>query len=200
MLQLLLMVMAIAWTACAAVANVALANDEQDCFQSPEPQLRIKGCSELIERAPEDATAYHNRAFAYGLAGETDKAIEDYSKVIALAPSTASAYANRGRAYASKGDYVHAVADETKAQELMARAKAQPDEVAPKTAKTPKKTAAVPKATAAAPKATPSPAKDKASANPVDNAPPQAAPSSGFWSWLWGNAGGDQAGSKNGKP
>src|SRR5215510_11876745 len=110
MLQLLLMVMAIAWTACAAVANVALANDEQDCFQSPEPELRIKGCSELIERAPEDATAYHNRAFAYGLAGETDKAIEDYSKVIALAPSTASAYANRGRAYASKGDYVHAVA------------------------------------------------------------------------------------------
>src|SRR5262249_47557981 len=194
-----------AWTACAAVANVALANDEQDCFQSPEPQLRIKGCSELIERAPEDATAYHNRAFAYGLAGETDKAIEDYSKVIALAPSTASAYANRGRAKASKGDYVHTVADETKAQELMARAKPEPNEFAPKTGKTPKKTAAVPKATAAvpkataaAPKATPSPAKDKASANPVDNAPPQAAPSSGFWSWLWGEAGGDQAGSKNG--
>jgi tetratricopeptide (TPR) repeat protein len=202
MLQLLLTLLAIAWTACAA-----LANDEQDCFQSPEPQLRIKGCSELIERAPEDATAYHNRAFAYGLAGDADKAIEDYSKVIALAPSTASAYANRGRAYASKGDYVHAVADETKAQELMARAKAQPAEVAPKPAKTPKKTAAVPKATAAAPKATAaapkataSPPKDKAVANPGDNAPPQGAPSSSWWSWLWGNAGGDQAGSKNGKP
>ena len=194
MLQLLLTVMAIAW-----MAGAALANDEQDCFQSPEPQLRIKGCSELIERTPEDATAYHNRAFAYGLAGETDKAIEDYSKVIALAPSTASAYANRGRAYASKGDYVHAVADETKAQELMARAKAQPDEVAPKPAKTPKKTAAV-KAPAAAAKAAPSPPKDKAIGNPADTAPPQAAPSGGFWSWLWGNAGGDQAGSKNGKP
>ena len=41
-----------------------LANDEQDCFQGKVPQLRIKGCSEIIQRAPDDATAYHNRATA----------------------------------------------------------------------------------------------------------------------------------------
>ena len=71
MLQLLLTVAAIVW----ATSSV-FANDEQDCFQGQEPQLRIKGCSEMIERAPEDATAYHNRAFAYALAGDIDNAIE----------------------------------------------------------------------------------------------------------------------------
>ena len=187
MLQLLLIVIAIAWSAAAVFAS-----DEQDCFQGPEPQLRIKGCSELIERAPDDATAYHNRAFAYGLAGDIDKAIEDYSKVIELAPSNASAYANRGRAYASKGDYKHAVADETKAQELIAKGKAQPGAVvAPKTAKLPKNAAAAAKATAP-------PAKEKAPPPPSDNVG-QEAPAGGFWSWLWGNAP-DPAGSKNAKP
>jgi tetratricopeptide (TPR) repeat protein len=186
MLQLLLTVIVMAWS-----ATVVFANDEQDCFQSPEPQLRIKGCSQLIERAPDEATAYHNRAFAYGLAGDVDRAIEDYSKVIALAPSNASAYANRGRAYASKGDYTQAVADETKAQELIAKAKAQAAVVAPKTAKTPKKTAAVAKPPPAPlPKEKPIPSAGEAVG--------QEAPSSGWWSWLWGNA--DQAGSKNVKP
>src|SRR5207244_917477 len=109
-----------------SAAAPVLASDEQDCFQGQEPELRIKGCSEIIQRAPNDATAYHNRAVAYGLAGDIDNAIADYTTVIELAPSNASAYDNRGRAYASKGDYTHAVEDETKAHELMAKATAQP--------------------------------------------------------------------------
>src|SRR4029077_6307064 len=72
MLQLLLTVAAIVWATCSVFAS-----DEQDCFQGQEPQLRIKGFSEMLERAPEDAIAYHNRAFAYALAGAIDNAIAD---------------------------------------------------------------------------------------------------------------------------
>src|SRR5689334_13123141 len=80
--------------AVASFAVLARAGDEQDCFQGREPALRIKGCSQLIQRAPAESAAYHNRAVAYGLAGDLDSAIADYSKVIEIAPSNASAYEN----------------------------------------------------------------------------------------------------------
>ena len=120
MLRQLLTVVALGSAASAVFAA------EQDCFQARDHQLRIQGCSQIIQRDPNDATAYHNRAFARGLAGDIDNAISDYSKVIEIAPENASAYVNRGRAYASKGEYTHAVADQTRAQELIAKATAQP--------------------------------------------------------------------------
>ena len=128
MRRLLLLV----WVVSIVSTNV-LASDERDCFQGQAPQSRIRGCSEIIRRAPNDATAYHNRAVAYGLAGDTDRAIADYSRVIEIAPNNASAYDNRARAYASKGDYIHAAADETKASELIARANAQPTAISSNT-------------------------------------------------------------------
>jgi tetratricopeptide (TPR) repeat protein len=134
-----------------------LANDELDCFQGKVPQLRIKGCSEIIQRAPNDATAYHNRAVGYELSGDIDLAIADYTKTIEIKPDNAAAYENRGRAYASKGDYMHAVADVTKASELVAKATAQPEKVAPNP---PKIGAIKPKSPKMA--ATPNPPKTKA--------------------------------------
>src|SRR5882672_10226605 len=80
--QLLLTLVALA-----LAASPVLAGDEQDCFQSQEPQLRIKACSGIIQRAPNDATAYHNRAVAHGLTGDVDSAIADYTKVIEIAPN-----------------------------------------------------------------------------------------------------------------
>ena len=121
MRQLLLVV------AVVSVAAPALASDEQDCFQGQQPQQRIEGCSALIQRAPKDATVYHNRAVAHGLAGDVDSAIADYSKAIEIEPSNASAYDNRGRAYAMKGDHARAAEDQTKAEELMAKAIGQPN-------------------------------------------------------------------------
>ena len=147
MLQLLLTIVAIVWA-----ASSALAGDEQDCFQSHESQLRIKGCSGIIHRSPDESTAYHNRAVAYEHAGDLDNAIADYSKVIALAPSNASAYANRGRAYASKGDYIHAVEDAIKANELIAKATTQLPDVTPEIWETSKKGTVVTKATTVSPK------------------------------------------------
>jgi tetratricopeptide (TPR) repeat protein len=172
---------------------------EQDCFQARDHQLRIEGCSQIIQRDPNDATAYHNRAFARGLAGDVDNAIADYSKVIEIAPENASAYVNRGRAYASKGEYTHAVADQTRAQELIAKATAQPTVAPPQppgAAKVPK----APKNAVAARKAAAVPPKEKAvpeaSVNVVEEPP-----TSSWWSWLWGNnAGANPAAGKNSKP
>ena len=81
-------------------------------------RVRIKVCSEIIRRDATDATAYHNRAVAYELIGDIDRAIADYTKTIELAPEDAAAYDNRGRAYARKGDYTRAIADTEKSREL----------------------------------------------------------------------------------
>jgi len=94
------------------------ANDEQECFHQKDPQLRITGCSLMIERDPRDAAAYHNRAVAYGLLGDLDHAIADYTKTVEIKPDNVGAYEGRGRAYASKGDYTNAIADAMKASEL----------------------------------------------------------------------------------
>jgi hypothetical protein len=167
------------------VAAPVRAGDEQDCFQGREPAVRIKGCSEVIQRAPNDATGYHNRAVAYGLAGDLDNAIADYTKVIEMAPDNASAYENRGRAYASKGDNTRAAADQARARDLMARAIAEPLAA---TSKTPKGPAGAPKAAKAPPKAK---VATKANTNP----PQQTTPATGgFWSWLTGQSGAGQAG------
>jgi tetratricopeptide (TPR) repeat protein len=180
LLRLLFILVAIVSAAAPAVAS-----DEQDCFQGQEPELRINGCSEIIQRVPDDATAYHNRAVAYGLAGDIDSAIADYTKVIQMAADNASAYDNRGRAYASKGDYTHAVEDVTKAHELMAKATAQPIMVTPKanvSASTSKKAKSPPKVRAAT----------KATNNVA-----QQAPGSSLWSLLNSS---DQLGGKKAEP
>ena len=100
------------------VATAALADNKGDCLDSKDHDLRIKGCSAVIQRNPQDVIAYHNRGEAYGLKGDPDRAISDYSKAIELNPNYAPAYTGRGQAYTSKGDYTHAVADVTKAGEL----------------------------------------------------------------------------------
>jgi tetratricopeptide (TPR) repeat protein len=100
------------------VATAALADNKSDCLGSTDHDLRIKGCSLLLQRNPKDVVAYYNRGDAYGLKGELDRAISDYTKAIELNPNYAPAYNGRGRAYTSKGDYAHAVADVTRASEL----------------------------------------------------------------------------------
>lgn len=100
------------------VSATALADDKSDCLDSKDHNLRIKGCSAMIEHNPKDVVAYHNRGDAHGLKGEVDQAISDYTKAIVMNPNYAPAYNSRGRAYVSKGDYVRAVDDVTKAGEL----------------------------------------------------------------------------------
>jgi tetratricopeptide (TPR) repeat protein len=104
------------------VSAAALADDKSDCLDSSDHDLRIKGCSAIIERDPKDVVSYYNRGAAHGLKGDVDRAIADYTKAIVLNPNYAPAYNSRGRAYASKGDYIRAVDDVTKAGEITAKA------------------------------------------------------------------------------
>jgi len=100
------------------VSTAASADYKTDCLDGKDHDLRIKGCSAMIQHNPKDVLAYYNRGDAYGLNGEADRAISDYDKAIELNPNYAAAYTGRGRAFTSKGDYTRAVADVTKASEL----------------------------------------------------------------------------------
>lgn len=90
-----------------------------DCQHSKDHDVRIDGCSAMIQRNPKDVVAHHNRGEAYSLKGDIDRVISDYTKAIELNPNYAPTYHSRGRAYTSKGDYIRAVADVTKAGELI---------------------------------------------------------------------------------
>ncbi len=47
--------------------------------------------------------SYNNRAYAYIVRGDFNKAIADATKAVALDPGYANAYVNRGRAYVKLG-------------------------------------------------------------------------------------------------
>jgi tetratricopeptide (TPR) repeat protein len=98
----------------------AWADMYDDCKQSAEPDLRIRGCTQVIGRGEKETrknltAAYYNRGRAYEKKGEVDHAIADYDKAIALERHLAPAYFNRGNAYYSKGKLDHAITDFHKA-------------------------------------------------------------------------------------
>jgi len=97
-------------------ATGACADRYSDCNQSADPDRRIRGCTQVIERGERESRedrsfAYTNRGNAYDDKGEVDRAIADYTKAIALDPNYAIAYTNRGAAYYSKGEVDRAIAD-----------------------------------------------------------------------------------------
>lgn len=104
------------------LAVPATADDKQDCAGHKDQDRRILACTKIINLAPTDAVAYHNRGDArLRKGGDVETAIADFSKAIEINPRLARAYDSRGRAYASKGDYTRAVVDVTKAGELTAK-------------------------------------------------------------------------------
>src|SRR4051812_3234562 len=62
--------------------------DWTDCYPA-DPDLKIRGCSNIVAKRDETsldlAVAYGNRAFAYGLKGDHDRAIGDFDKAISIA-------------------------------------------------------------------------------------------------------------------
>jgi len=101
-------------------ATGAWADRYSDCDQSADPDRRIRGCTQVIERGERESSetrsfAYTNRGNAYDDKGEVDRAIADYTKAIALDPNYAFAYNNRGLTYEKKGEIDRAIADYTKA-------------------------------------------------------------------------------------
>ena len=98
----------------------AWADRWSDCKQSADPDRRIRGCTQIIERGKREtreyrAIAYNNRGLAYQEKGEVDRAIANFTTAIKFSPNDARVYSNRGSAYATKGELDRAIANLSKA-------------------------------------------------------------------------------------
>jgi Flp pilus assembly protein TadD len=67
-------------------ASTAAANEQADCLSTADVDLRIRSCSELIQREPNNAAAYNSRAAAYVTKGDYNSAVADVVKAGELAP------------------------------------------------------------------------------------------------------------------
>src|SRR5215469_15914630 len=98
--------------------------------RSIDPDLRIAGCTALIESGQETsaslAGAYFNRGIAYERKGDVDRAIHDYDQVISLTPNNPIAFMNRSLWYSKKGEYGRAAQDYEQAIRLNPRLATQP--------------------------------------------------------------------------
>lgn len=108
----------------AALARAAFAQDQREWTQcigrgGPNPEVVIKGCSQIIEDTQNAttilATAHNNRGVAYRLKGQHDLAFSDYNEAIQLNPNSANYYNNLGVIYRIKHDYDRALANYDKA-------------------------------------------------------------------------------------
>ena len=81
-------------------------------------QRRVDEFSKKIEKKPNDASFYYDRAIAYAALGKLKEAIDDGTKAIQLNPKYIDAYINRGIDYIALLDYKKAMADFNKAIEL----------------------------------------------------------------------------------
>lgn len=106
----------------AAPAAATIVDDIADCNQGIDSQLRIGGCTKLIESGRlagnNLATAYVNRGNAYNALRDIDHALADYDKAIEIESDYSPAYYNRGIAHFEQGDLILAIADYDKAIEL----------------------------------------------------------------------------------
>lgn len=75
---------------------------------------QVRACSAVIAAKPGAAqrliVAYANRAWAYTLLGDSDRAVADFDKAIALDPALESAHRGKGIAHHRKGQYREAIA------------------------------------------------------------------------------------------
>jgi len=80
-------------------AATAQTLDQQRCL-APDPDLKISGCTAVIQSGHETqqnlAIAFYNRGNAYVRKGQNDRAIQDYDQAIRLNPNFADAFYNRG--------------------------------------------------------------------------------------------------------
>ena len=74
--------------------------------------------SEAVDRNPQSADEYYDRAFEYHQKQEYDLALADYNQVIELDPSNEKALINRGLIYQSQGKDEDAIADYNKAIQI----------------------------------------------------------------------------------
>jgi lipoprotein NlpI len=108
---------------CLGVSATAQTSDQlaQYCG-SPNPEIRLLACTQIIEKrvgtAEALADAFTARGTAYSITGDTDRAIEDFDHALILDPGRGLVFGYRGAARLSKGDYDRAIADFSRAVEI----------------------------------------------------------------------------------
>ena len=89
--------------------------DRRSCVGAPDADLRVAGCTAVIQAGREAGAAlgfaYNNRGLAYDDKGEYDRAIEDFDQAIRLDPTAAETFNNRGVARSHKGQFDRAIGD-----------------------------------------------------------------------------------------
>jgi tetratricopeptide (TPR) repeat protein len=118
--HIMILLAALAWLVPTAAARAdALA--KHDCFAN-DAMLRIRGCTELLERPSLDpvtkSTAYATRALGLSIIGRYDEAIRDYDQALAIIPNYAVALNNRAWALFKLGRVDEAAPDVEKSLKL----------------------------------------------------------------------------------
>ncbi len=100
-------------------SSAAHADMAGHCFQESDWELRVEGCTDVIQSAQwsgsELAWAYTNRCYAFIELGQAVRAIADCDEAIHLDPDSPVAYNNRGVAYRERGEYEQALDDYSQA-------------------------------------------------------------------------------------
>ena len=98
-----------------SLAAPARAGMVEDCVQTDDWNLKISGCTAVIDSGQYSdrnlAPAYSNRGNAYLTLGKNRRAIEDYDQALRLDPGFANAYVGRGEAYRRLGEHRRAIED-----------------------------------------------------------------------------------------
>ncbi len=100
--------------ACLAIAlgsAAALADGRQDCEQTYDHQLAVRGCTEFLRGNGAAAWAYSNRCHAYERLGQFQLSLADGHRAVDLDPTQPLHFVNRAAAYIGLRDYSRALAD-----------------------------------------------------------------------------------------
>ncbi len=93
-----------------------------DCSQNEDPDRRIRGCTQIIEREGPTPTyiagAYEARGLAYHKKRDYDRAIADFDKAIELNSDEVGYHISKGISYIEKRDKERAIAAFQRALEM----------------------------------------------------------------------------------
>jgi predicted Zn-dependent protease len=78
---------------------------------SQDPSVAIQGCTDAMQKHPENISAFLNRAIAYGKTGHHELAIKDLQVYSAAFPNDAEVHHGLAQEYAQIGDHERAIAE-----------------------------------------------------------------------------------------
>ncbi len=95
----------------AAIVQEIVTDFSNIMFQVDNPEAQLAQFNKIVEKYPDQATAYEARGAYYDKKGDVDLAIKDYSQALILNPQNSDVYALRASLFAGKGDFDGAIAD-----------------------------------------------------------------------------------------